>query len=120
MDDRLIKTPIASILWQSIIGILFFRGPSEKNTLRLLYLTDKGPDVDTALSLGALLTDCAMFKATDPIDRTFALLGLAINVPHDSLTANYLKPVYEIYTDVAHYLLLKDDPFSTFGFAGIG
>lgn len=61
---------------------------------------------DEALSLPLLLAECWNFGAKDPRDKVFSLLSLAAPLPlWDQIKIDYISPVSDLYTDVAHLFL---------------
>ncbi|KAI0160696.1 heterokaryon incompatibility protein-domain-containing protein [Xylariaceae sp. FL1272] len=65
----------------------------------------EGIDVDLYnISLARLLTSARNSKASDPRDKVFGLLGMAILHDRVPLDINYTLPVRDVYTQVAQYL----------------
>lgn len=57
-----------------------------------------------ATELFGLLQMARLFKATDPRDKVFALLGLVIGAEAEGLIADYEKSPEEVYAWIARYL----------------
>jgi hypothetical protein len=60
-------------------------------------------------------------KSSLPEDRIYAILGLANDSDSISISPDYSKPLYDLYTEVAEKLLLsKISPVQILSHAGIG
>lgn len=73
--------------------------------------------------LGFLLSSFSTLEATKPVDKIYALLGLANPDLAEKIEVNYMKPYTRIYTDVAATLLESNSTEETIHLlphAGIG
>ncbi len=59
-------------------------------------------------NLETLLSRTMTFHSTDPRDKVFALLGLALENDRLAILPDYSKSLKEVYTELAVYLLSKD------------
>lgn len=73
-----------------------------------------------ALSLQILLIITLEFKASDWRDKVFALIGLASGQGHEEVTADYTKPLEDVYISTAKYLLNHNADLLIMSAAGIG
>lgn len=75
---------------------------------------------NTEVALSDVLLQCITFKASDPRDKTIALLGLTNDGSQKSIIPDYTKSVQEVYVSAIHVLLSRIDPLSTIRLAGVG
>ena len=71
-------------------------------------------------SFSELLESCHIHQATDPRDKVYAVLGLAKPTTRQSIKIDYLKPVWKVYLEAAHYLMKQNEFHEVFELAGIG
>ena len=74
-------------------------------------------------TIGLLLSECSMFKATDPRDKVFALLGITTDESQKIIKPDYSKSVsiQNVYLETARYIFsCNDDPLCVLSYAGIG
>ncbi|KAI1264785.1 heterokaryon incompatibility protein-domain-containing protein [Xylariaceae sp. FL1019] len=64
----------------------------------------------TTLSLESLLSANRNSKATDPRDKVFGLMGMALMHGRSPINVSYTLPIRHIYTEVAQYLLNERKP----------
>lgn len=67
-----------------------------------------------------LLISCYDFKATDPRDRIFGLLGLATNGEEILLEPDYTASIQDVYIGSTRHLLTQDDSLGLLHVAGTG
>lgn len=72
------------------------------------------------IGLQFALTYCLRFKATDPRDKIFALLGLATDAGNPVLHPNYEAPVREVFTASSRYMMIANKSLRILHIAGIG
>ena len=72
------------------------------------------------IGLQFALIYCLRFKATDPRDKIFALLGLATDAGNPVLHPNYEAPVREIFTESSRYMMIANKSLRILHIAGIG
>lgn len=60
--------------------------------------------------LEMLLIDFQYAQCRDPRDKVYGLLGLAHDCQDGSITADYTKPTYQLYSDVMNFLFRKRLP----------
>jgi Heterokaryon incompatibility protein (HET) len=73
-----------------------------------------------SLPLSTLLHATHGFKATDPRDKLFALMGISDSRSCGSIRIDYTKDVSSLYRDTAHYMLIKEQNLSLLRTAGVG
>ena len=59
-------------------------------------------------SLLDLLQSSHMFKASDPRDKVYSLLGVAFDHEESGISIDYQKPVEDLYISVAKYVIMND------------
>ena len=72
------------------------------------------------LDLQFALIYCLRFKATDPRDKIFALLGVATDAGNPVLHPNYEAPVREVFTQSSRYMMIANKSLRILHIAGIG
>ena len=72
------------------------------------------------LGLQFALIYCLRFKATDPRDKIFALLGLATDAGNPVLHPNYEAPVRKVFTESSRYMMIANKSLRILHIAGIG
>ena len=72
------------------------------------------------ISLQFGLIYCLRFKATDPRDKVWAVLGLASDADDPVLYPNYGEPVCEVFTLSSRHMMTTSSSLRILHFAGIG
>ena len=72
------------------------------------------------IDLQFALIYCLRFKATDPRDKLFALLGLATDADDPVLHPNYRATVCEVFTASSRYMMTANKSLRILHIAGIG
>ena len=72
------------------------------------------------IDLQFALIYCLRFKATDPRDKLFALLGLATDADDPVLRPNYRAAVREVFTASSRYMMTINTSLRILHIAGIG
>lgn len=72
------------------------------------------------IDLQSALIYCLRFKATDPRDKLFALLGLATDANDPVLRPNYTASVREVFTASSRYMMTTNKSLRILHIAGIG
>jgi hypothetical protein len=73
-----------------------------------------------SLRLAHLLSKSRKFQATDPRDKTFALLGISAPLGSTDIQSlvDYNKPVHQTYREMAHFILEAETTFDILSQAG--
>ena len=85
-----------------------------------IHTMKKMRNLQQPISLQFALIYCLRFKATDPRDKVFALLGLATDAGNPVLHPNYEAPVREVFTESSRYMMIANKSLRILHIAGIG
>jgi hypothetical protein len=72
------------------------------------------------LPLDYLLTSFSHLKATQAVDKVYAILGLITDGSNKKFKPNYTKTPQGLFTELAWHFVESDDPFRVLYCAGIG
>lgn len=85
-----------------------------------VYAMKKMKNMRQPIDLQFALIYCLRFKATDPRDKLFALLGLATDADDPVLRPNYRASVREVFTASSRYMMTTNKSLRILHIAGIG
>ena len=85
-----------------------------------VYAMRKMRNMRQPIDLQFALIYCLRFKATDPRDKLFALLGLATDADDLVLRPNYRASVREVFTASSRYMMTLNKSLRILHIAGIG
>lgn len=97
-----------------------FVAPEGIKNISVMYAFKIIRDSGAPVTIQACLLDSRNFKATDPRDKMFAMLGIATDVDDPVLVPDYVQNTHVIYTKFTAYLLERDCSLRYLHAAGIG
>jgi hypothetical protein len=112
---------LATVGIRNISSIARIRGSTKaQKTLATAGLSNYPGKGHKMLPLADLLKESVSLKATNPLDKVYAMLSLSSDDSDRAIVPDYRKSPQQLFTEVAKYFVSIAEPFSILSSAGIG